>query len=56
MIAPYLPQPGDLVWLFVTWAVGLNPDVAGLIALTFVGIGALAQMARTRAGDEDGGG
>ena len=40
----------------VTWALGLNPDVAGLIALTFVGIGALAQMARPRAGDEDGDG
>jgi len=31
--------------LVVTWAVGLNPDVGGLIALAIVGIGILAQMA-----------
>jgi hypothetical protein len=29
----------------VTWAIGLNPDVGGLIALAFVGGGILAQMA-----------
>jgi hypothetical protein len=29
----------------VTWAVGLNADVSGLIALAFVGMGILAQMA-----------
>ena len=31
--------------LVVTWAVGLNPDVGGLIALAIIGIGILAQMA-----------
>jgi hypothetical protein len=30
--------------LIVTWAVGLNSDVGGLIALAFVGLGILAQM------------
>jgi hypothetical protein len=28
----------------ITWAIGLNPDVGGLIALGCVGIGILAQM------------
>jgi hypothetical protein len=28
----------------VTWAIGLNADVSGLIALAFIGIGILAQM------------
>jgi hypothetical protein len=31
--------------LVVTWAIGLNPDVGGIIALAFVGLGILAQMA-----------
>src|SRR6266542_1659431 len=29
MIAPYLPQPRDLVWLIVTWMVGLVLAFAG---------------------------
>jgi len=33
----------------VTWAVGLNADVGGLIALGFVGGGILAQMASREA-------
>ena len=32
----------------ITWAIGLNADVGGLIALGFVGIGILAQMATRR--------
>ena len=32
--------------LIVIWAIGLNPDVGGLIALGFVGIGILGQMSR----------
>jgi hypothetical protein len=37
--------------LVVTWAVGLTPDVGGLIGLAIIGIGILAQMAeRQRAG------
>jgi hypothetical protein len=31
--------------LVVTWAIGLAPDVGGLIALAIIGIGILAQMA-----------
>jgi hypothetical protein len=31
--------------LIVTWAIGLNSDVGGLIALGFIGIGILGQMA-----------
>jgi hypothetical protein len=30
--------------LIITWAIGLNPDVGGLIALACVGIGLLAEM------------
>ena len=38
--------------LVVTWAIGLNPDVGGLIGLAILGIGVLAQMAdRPRADD-----
>jgi hypothetical protein len=39
--------------LVVLWAIGLTPDVGGLIALAIVGLGILAQMAdrgRTDAG------
>ena len=31
--------------LVALWAIGLNPDVGGLIALAILGIGILAQMA-----------
>jgi hypothetical protein len=31
--------------LVVTWALGLTPDVGGLIALAIIGVGILAQMA-----------
>jgi hypothetical protein len=34
--------------LVVTWALGLTADVGGLIALAFVGVGILAQMAVSR--------
>jgi hypothetical protein len=34
--------------LIVLWAIGLNPDVGGLIALAILGIGILAQMAERR--------
>jgi hypothetical protein len=37
--------------LVVTWALGLTPDVGGVIALAIIGIGILAQMAeRQRTG------
>jgi hypothetical protein len=40
--------------LIITWAIGLNSDVGGLIALGFVGIGILAQRAtRSRPGEEN---
>jgi len=31
--------------LVVLWAIGLTPDVGGLIALAILGVGILAQMA-----------
>jgi hypothetical protein len=31
--------------MIVTWATGLNADVSGLIALGFIAIGILGQMA-----------
>jgi hypothetical protein len=34
--------------LIVTWAIGLNADVGGLIALGFISLGVLGQMATTR--------
>jgi hypothetical protein len=37
--------------LVVTWAIGLNSDVGGLIALAFLGIGILVQMATRPAED-----
>jgi hypothetical protein len=39
--------------LIVLWAIGLTPDVGGLIALAILGLGILAQMAdRGRPGAE----
>ena len=34
--------------LVVLWAIGLTPDVGGLIALAIVGVGIFAQMAERR--------
>ena len=34
--------------LVVLWAIGLTPDVGGLIALAILGIGILIQMAERR--------
>jgi hypothetical protein len=40
--------------LIIAWAIGLNPDVGGLIALGFVGLGILGQRATsTRTGEEN---
>jgi hypothetical protein len=40
--------------LIITWTIGLNSDVGGLIALGFVGLGILAQMAtRSRSGERN---
>jgi hypothetical protein len=39
--------------LIVTWAMGLNSDVGGLIALAFVGLGILAQMATRPSQDRE---
>jgi hypothetical protein len=36
--------------LVVTWALGLPPDVGGLIALAFIGVGILAHMAERQRG------
>ena len=33
--------------LIITWAIGLNPDVGGLIALGIVGLGILAHRAKS---------
>jgi hypothetical protein len=37
--------------LVVLWAIGLTPDVGGLIALAILGIGILAQMADRQRSD-----
>lgn len=37
----------------ITWAIGLNADVGALIALGFVGIGILAQMAKRPSSDQE---
>jgi hypothetical protein len=39
--------------LVVTWAIGLNPDVGGLIALAFVGLGILGQMGSRPSEDQE---
>jgi hypothetical protein len=40
--------------LIVTWAIGLNSDVGGVIALAFVGLGILGRMAtRSRSREEN---
>ncbi len=37
--------------LVVTWAIGLNPDVGGLIGLAFLAMGVLAHMAERSAAE-----
>ena len=37
--------------LVVLWAIGLTPDVGGLIALAIIGIGILAQMSERARSD-----
>jgi hypothetical protein len=39
--------------LIVTWAIGLSPDVGGLIALAFIALGILAQMMTRQATDQE---
>jgi hypothetical protein len=39
--------------LIVTWAIGLTPDVGALIALAFIGLGILTQMAERALGQRD---
>ena len=39
--------------LVVLWAIGLTPDVGGLIALAIIGIGILAQMADRQRADSE---
>jgi hypothetical protein len=39
--------------LVVLWAIGLTPDVGGLIALAILGVGILAQMAGRERADTD---
>jgi len=44
------PDAGTLVFL---WAIGLTPDVGGLIALAILGIGIFAEMAQRRSAGAD---
>jgi hypothetical protein len=44
-VIAYLSAVVGMSALIITWAIGLNPDVGGLIALGFVGAGLLAQKA-----------
>jgi hypothetical protein len=37
----------------VLWAIGLNADVSGLIALAILGVGVLGQMATSAGADEE---
>ena len=39
--------------LVVLWAIGLTPDVGGLVALAIVGLGILAQMADRERSDAE---
>jgi hypothetical protein len=39
--------------LVVLWAIGLDPDTGGLVALAFLGIGILAQMGGRRRTDAE---
>ena len=39
--------------LVVLWAIGLSPDVGGLVALAILGLGILAQMADRERTDLD---
>ena len=41
----FLAATLGMCMLVVTWAIGLSPDVGGLIGLAIIGIGILAQMA-----------
>jgi hypothetical protein len=41
----YVAAVVGMCLFLITWAIGLNADVGGLIALGCVGIGILAQMA-----------
>jgi hypothetical protein len=41
----YLAGTAGACVFVVLWAIGLNADVAGLVALAMVGLGILAQMA-----------
>jgi hypothetical protein len=50
----FLAAVAGMCVFLITWAIGLNADVGGLIALAFVGIGILAQMATRRPSSEGG--
>jgi hypothetical protein len=41
------------VAFLVTWAIGLNADVSGLIALGFLSLGILAHMAERHSGQRE---
>jgi len=49
----YIAAVTGVCTLVVTWAIGLNADVGGLIALAMLGLGILAQMLMPSRGEED---
>jgi hypothetical protein len=53
-VIAYLSAVVGMSVLIITWAIGLNADVGGLIALGFVGAGLLAQKARNSSTAEPG--
>ena len=53
-MAIYLAGTAGACAFVVLWAIGLNTDVAGLVALAMVGVGILAQMAMRPSPPDDG--
>jgi hypothetical protein len=51
-MAIYLAGTAGACTFVVLWAIGLNADVSGLVALAMLGIGILAQMAMRPSSEE----
>lgn len=49
----YLAATAGMCAFVVLWAVGLNADVSGLVALALLCLGILAQMAIGQRGDRE---
>jgi len=49
----YIAATAGSCAFIVTWAIGLTPDVGGLIALGFIAVGILAQMVTRQPRDQE---